>query len=93
MSTSPRRIEDFLPTTTPTSEEDPNSPKFHGHLLEMPLTKGGKALIDPDEVVSISPHRNDDKVTVIRLRDDKYTYFIDRPYAVVSSWVSSELED
>ena len=90
MSTAPRRIEEYIPTAEDTKADDP---KFVGHLLRMPLTKGGTALIDPDEVVSISPHRMDENVTVIRQKDDKYTYFIDRPFDVVEKWISQALEE
>ena len=87
-----RRIEDFVtPAASTTSQPEYEAPTFVGHLLEMPLTNGEEALVDPDEIVSVSAHRHEQNVTVIRQKGDNYTYFIDRPYPTVKRWVKRSL--
>jgi hypothetical protein len=88
MSTA-RRIEEFVPAKSDVSER----PKYIGHLMEMPLTNGEEALIDPEGVESLSPHRQEQNVTVLRQKDDKFTYFINRPYATVKRWIAEALAD
>ena len=86
MSTA-RKIQDFLPTNTPR----PESGTFVGHLMRMPLTDGEEAMVDPEETISVSSHRAEKNVTVIRQRSDNYTYFVDRPYTVVKGWMLEAL--
>lgn len=88
MSTA-RRIEEFVGSNAPKVIE---APKFVGHLLEMPLTNGEEALIDPGEVISVSSHRTEEDVTVIRQHNDNYTYFVDRPYVLVKDWITQALK-
>jgi hypothetical protein len=89
-----RRIEEFVSTTPGTGTPQPEyeAPTFVGHLLEMPLTNGEEALVDPDEIVSVSAHRHEQNVTVIRQKGDNYTYFINRHYSTVKRWVKRSLD-
>ncbi len=94
MTTSPKRIEEFVGNSAPTPKEDgADRPKFVGHLMAMPLTNGEEALIDPDEISGTSPHRTDAGVTVVRQRGDSYNYFVARPYEVVRRWIGEALEN
>ncbi len=96
MSIPARRIHEFVPPSAPpsaTAQPVGEAPKFVGHLLEMPLTNGESAMIDPDEVISVSAHRQEANVTVLRQRDDKFTYFINRPYGLVKQWIEQALDD
>jgi len=88
MSTPARRIEEFVEDH---SEERKVPPKYVAHLLRMPLTDGKEAMIDPDEIVSVSQHRADSHVTVIRQRGDSYVYFVNCLYGVVRGWVADAL--
>jgi len=68
-------------------------PEFVGksHLLRFHQTTGDDFAVDPEEITSITPHRSDAGVTVLKIEADSYKYFVDAPYAVVDYWVSVAL--
>lgn len=88
-----RRIENFVLPAPKTPASSGESPDFLGHLMVMPLTDSKKAYIDPDSIISVSEHRQQNDVTVIRLEGDSYVYFIDRPIEVVQRWLGSAFEE
>lgn len=92
MTGQARKIDTFLEEETSSARSD-ERPKFLGHLLVMPLTNGKEALIAPDKVNSVSDHRSEPNVTVIRQDNDSYTYFVACPYEVVKRWLAASLDD
>jgi len=68
-------------------------PEFVGksRLLRFHQTTGDDFAVDPEEITSITPHRSDDGVTVLRIDEDSYKYFVDASYDVVDYWVSVAL--
>lgn len=70
-----------------------NNAEYINHLMRVPLTGGKEALIDPDEIASVSMHRHEPGVAVIRQRQDPFVYFVARSYEQVKAWVRDALHD
>lgn len=54
-----------------------------GHLVELPLTSGKSHAIDPDEVVEVGPVYGQPGVTIVRLRDQRFTLYVAAEYEMV----------
>ncbi len=64
-----------------------------GHLLELPLTSGKRHAIDPVEVVEVGPAHGQSGVTVVRLRDAKFTLYVQAEYEHVREMLRAALAD
>lgn len=62
-----------------------------GHLLELPLTSGRSHSIDPDEVVEVGPLHGQPSVTIVRLRDSKFTLYVQGEYEHVREMLRAAL--
>lgn len=62
-----------------------------GHLLELPLTSGRSHSIDPEEVVEVGPLHGQPNVTIIRLRDSKFTLYVQGEYEHVREMLRAAL--
>ncbi|GEM_PF-2808478 len=51
-----------------------------GHLVELPLTSGKSHAIDPEEVVEVGPAHGQVGVTIVRLRDQRFTLYVSAEY-------------
>lgn len=94
MSTSPRHIKEYLePLYTDNkqeqNQEEHEDPVFVQHMISLPLTNGKTFEVDPKAIVSVDEHRADQGVTVLRVKNDSFTYFVARPKSVVLSWLDS----
>jgi len=68
-------------------------PQLIGHLLRFPVSaKGGFCLVDPEEIISVTSHRTDERTTVVRLRNASHVFFIPLPLETVSAWIADVLE-
>ena len=54
-----------------------------GHLVELPLTSGRFHSIDPEEVVEVGAHHEHAGVTIVRLRDTRFTLYVKAEYDAV----------
>lgn len=92
MTNAARSIQDFIsPNKSEPQDARIEAPSFTGHLLDLPCTDGSEASIDPEEIISVSKHRTDEEVTVVRQRNDTYVYFVARPYSTVKAWIAEAL--
>jgi hypothetical protein len=62
-----------------------------GHLLELPLTSGRSHSIDPEEVVEVGPLHGQPSVTIVRLRDSKFTLYVQGEYEHVREMLRAAL--
>lgn len=90
---SPRRIEEYLePLYTEENkdkqEKTKEEPVFFGHMISLPLTSGKTFEVDPKAIISMDEHRTESGVTVLRVKNDNFTYFVDRPKSVVLKWLA-----
>lgn len=72
--------------------EEKKYPIYHGHLMEVPLSDGNTALIDPEQISAVSGHRDNDQLTVITMRRGTHLYYVDASYDDVKKWISDALE-
>lgn len=61
-----------------------------GHLIEVPLTNGKRSLVDPCEVAEVSSQ--DEGITLVRCRDQRFVHYCRAPYDLVVEWLSAGFE-
>jgi hypothetical protein len=57
-----------------------------GHLIEIPLTNGKRSLVDPCEIAEVSSQ--DEGITLVRCRDQRFVHYCRAPYEAVVEWLS-----
>lgn len=58
-----------------------------GHLIEIPLTNGRAAMLDPMEVAEVSSQ--DDRTTLVRCRDQRFVHYVRASYGEVQEWLAA----
>lgn len=64
-----------------------------GHLLELPLTSGQWAMIDPAEICEVAIPHGQEGVTLVRCHGQRFAHYVDAEYPAVRLWIEAALRD
>ena len=62
-----------------------------GHLLELPLTSGKCALVDPAEICEVGTPHGQEGVTLVRCTGQRFAHYVDAEYPAVRLWIDAAL--